>query len=69
MRRRSIPGLPARVLALACLVPLLVSAADPASDIVGCRSGAGGGDAPDLVSAEGRIVEVGTSARWTLTFA
>ncbi|HYY08679.1 MAG TPA: hypothetical protein VFA25_08775, partial [Actinomycetota bacterium] len=54
--------------ALVALVPVLVAAADPAADVRGC----GGGDAsgaPDLVEARGEIIEFGTSARWTLTFA
>ena len=50
------------------LLPLLVAAADPPDDVVGCEGGAGGG-APDLVEARGEIVELGTSARWELTFA
>lgn len=54
--------------ALVALVPVLVAASDPAGDVRDC----GGGDAtgaPDLVEARGEIVELGTSARWTLTFA
>jgi hypothetical protein len=54
--------------ALLGLVPLLLAAADPSGDVAGCRGGAGAG-APDLVDARGEIVELGTSARWTLTFA
>lgn len=50
------------------LLPLLVAAADPSDDVVGCRGGGGEG-APDLVEARGEIVELGTSARWELTFA
>ncbi len=50
------------------LVPVLVAASDPPGDVAGCGEGAGAG-APDLVGAEGHIVELGTSARWTLTFA
>jgi hypothetical protein len=50
------------------LLPLLVAAADPSGDVVGCGRDAGVG-APDLIRAEGHIVELGTSARWTLTFA
>jgi hypothetical protein len=50
------------------IVPLLIAASDPQGDIVGCSGGAGSG-APDLVRAEGSIVELGTSARWELTFA
>jgi hypothetical protein len=55
-------------LAVLGLAPLLVAASDPAGDVAGCRGGAAGG-APDLVRAEGAIVELGTSATWTLTFA
>jgi hypothetical protein len=50
------------------LVPLLIAAADPRDDVGGCRGGDGEG-APDLVEARGEIVELGTSARWELTFA
>ncbi len=32
-------------------------------------SGGCGGDAPDLVAARGQVVELGTSALWTLRFA
>jgi hypothetical protein len=55
-------------LALLALAPLLVAASDPQGDVAGCRGGRGSG-APDLVAARGEIVELGTSARWTLTFA
>jgi hypothetical protein len=61
------PGGAGRWVVLA-LVPLLLAAADPPGDVAGCRGGAGSG-APDLLEAEGEIVELGTSARWTLTFA
>ena len=54
--------------ALVALVPVLVAASDPVGDVRGCRGGDASG-APDLVSARGEIVERGTSARWTLTFA
>jgi hypothetical protein len=50
------------------ILPLLVAASDAQGDIVGCSGGSGSG-APDLVRAEGSIVEIGTSARWELTFA
>jgi hypothetical protein len=50
------------------LLPLVVAAADPPDDVVGCGGGGGEG-APDLVEARGEIVELGTSARWELTFA
>jgi hypothetical protein len=61
------PGRARRLVPL-LLVPLLVAAADPPDDVVGCRGGDGEG-APDLVDARGEIVELGTSARWELTFA
>lgn len=54
--------------ALVALAPILIAAADPRGDIVGCRGGSASG-APDLVEAVGQIVEGGTSALWTLTFA
>lgn len=54
--------------ALLALAPLLVAAADPPGDVAGCRGGGASG-APDLVEASGEILEQGTSARWTLTFA
>ena len=50
------------------ILPLLVAASDARSDMAGCSGGAGS-DVPDLVRAEGSIVELGTSARWELTFA
>jgi hypothetical protein len=59
---------PARRVALLALTPLLVAASDPQGDVAACRGGSDGG-APDLVAARGEIVELGTSARWTLTFA
>jgi hypothetical protein len=59
---------PALRLALVGVVPLLVAASDPAGDARGCTGGAGTG-VPDLVGADGYIVELGTSARWELTFA
>lgn len=55
-------------LAILLLVPVLVAAADPAGDVTGCSGGPAAGT-PDLVRAEGSIVELGTSARWELTFA
>jgi hypothetical protein len=54
--------------ALLAIVPLLIAAADPEGDVAGCTGGAVSG-APDLVEARGEIVELGTSARWELTFA
>jgi hypothetical protein len=54
--------------AVVLAVPFLLAAADPTGDVAGCR-GAGGTGAPDLVEARGEIVELGTSARWVLTFA
>jgi hypothetical protein len=59
---------PARRAAVIAIVPFLVAASDPAGDVAGCRGTAGAG-APDLIDARGEIVELGTSARWTLTFA
>jgi hypothetical protein len=50
------------------ILPLLVAASDARGDMAGCSGGAGSG-VPDLVRAEGSIVELGTSARWELTFA
>jgi hypothetical protein len=54
--------------ALLAIVPLLIAAADPEGDVAGCTGGTASG-APDLVEARGEIVELGTSARWELTFA
>jgi hypothetical protein len=53
---------------LLAIVPLLIAASDPKGDVAGCTGGPGAG-APDLVEARGEIVELGTSARWELTFA
>ena len=50
------------------LAPLLIAAADPRDDVGGCAGGSADG-APDLLDARGEIVELGTSARWELTFA
>ena len=58
----------ARLVALLAIIPLLIAASDPEGDVGGCLGGAGSG-APDLVEAHGEIVELGTSARWVLTFA
>ena len=58
----------ARRAALLAIVPLLMAASDPSGDVAGCRGGPASG-APDLVEARGEILELGTSARWTLTFA
>jgi hypothetical protein len=58
----------ARLTALLAITPFLVAASDPEGDVAGCFGGAGSG-APDLVEVHGEIVEVGTSARWELTFA
>jgi hypothetical protein len=57
----------ARLLLLVAL-PLLVAASDPRGDEVACTGGPAAG-APDLIGAEASIVELGTSARWILTFA
>lgn len=53
---------------LLALLPFLLAASDPVGDVAACPGGAGSG-APDLVEARGEIVELGTSARWILTFA
>jgi hypothetical protein len=58
----------ARRWGLLALAPLLIAAADPRDDVGGCAGGSADG-APDLVEARGEIVELGTSARWQLTFA
>jgi hypothetical protein len=60
---------PARLAAAIAIVPLLVAASDPTGDVAGCGDEPGAGAPPDLVDARGEIVELGTSARWTLTFA
>jgi hypothetical protein len=62
-----LPRRPARW-ALLALTPLLVAVSDPAGDVAGCRGGTATGS-PDLLEARGEILEEGTSARWTLTFA
>ena len=51
--------------------PALLAASDPAGDAAACPgiTSSGHGDAPDLISARGEIVEFGTSALWTLRFA
>jgi hypothetical protein len=62
---------------LLLLTPFLVAASDPSGDVGACRPGADGStgatdgvdQAPDLVSATGTIVELGTSALWILRFA
>jgi hypothetical protein len=59
---------PARRAAAIAIIPFFLAASDPPGDVTGCRGTAGAG-APDLVDARGEIVELGTSARWTLTFA
>ncbi len=59
----------ARRAAVIAIVPFLVAASDPTGDVAGCADRPGAGTPPDLVDARGEIVELGTSARWTLTFA
>jgi len=60
---------------VAVLAPVLVAAADPSGDVAPCPNVPGGsatigdGEAPDLVQATGEIVELGTSALFTLRFA
>jgi hypothetical protein len=51
------------------LVPVLLAAADQTGDAAPCERGTRVGEPPDLIEADGAIVELGTSARWTLTFA
>jgi hypothetical protein len=51
------------------LVPVLVAAADQTGDAAPCGRGTAAGKPPDLIEAHAEIVERGTSARWTLTFA
>ena len=62
---------PTRTALLVLVAPLLLAAADPVGDIGRCPHvpGSVGGGAPDLVEATGEIVELGTSARFTLRFA
>jgi hypothetical protein len=59
---------PAPRWALFALLPFLIAASDAEGDVGGCIGGTGSG-APDLVEVHGEIVELGTSARWELTFA
>ena len=71
----------ARVAIVVFLAPWLVAATDRAGDIERCPGLAGGAiigtatadgmaaETPDLVSAFGEIVELGTSVRFTLRFA
>lgn len=59
----------AGALLLLPLVPFLLAASDPSGDPARCGPGNRTGEPPDLVEARGDIVELGTSARWTLTFA
>lgn len=59
---------------VALLGPSLLGAVDPAGDSVRCPSLPGGtasvvASVPDLVGADGEIVELGTSIRFTLRFA
>lgn len=56
---------------LALVTPMLLGAADPSGDVERCPGmpGAAGETAPDLVEATGEIVELGTSARFSLRFA
>jgi hypothetical protein len=58
-----------RAPAMLLLVPFLLAAADRTGDAAQCGPGARPGEPPDMVEARGEIVELGTSARWTLTFA
>lgn len=60
----------ARAALLALATPLLLAATDPVGDVGRCPRVPGivGDAAPDLVEATGEIVELGTSARFTLRF-
>lgn len=66
---------PFRSALVVVLAPLVLAAADPAGDTVPCpavpggSASLGGSRVPDLVHAEGQIVELGTSIRFTLRFA
>ncbi len=65
MRRRRAPAL-----VLALVTPFLLAATDPARDVRRCPGiDRPRGDAPDLLAASGEIVELGTSALFTLRFA
>ena len=55
--------------ALLAVAPLMIAAADPRSDAVGCTGVTGGGHPPDLVRAIGWLGEEGSSAVWRLSFA
>jgi hypothetical protein len=59
----------AGALLLLPLLLFLLAASDQTGDATHCGPGNRPGDPPDLVEARGEIVELGTSARWTLTFA
>lgn len=64
MRCRWVPAL-----LVALVTPVTIAATDPAGDVLRCPSTTGpAGDAPDLLAATGEIVELGTSARFTLRF-
>ncbi len=71
MSRGVSPARLARAGLLALVLPLLLAATDPSSDVGRCPGMAdvGGDTAPDLVEATGEIVELGTSVRFTLRFA
>jgi len=60
-----------RTALLLLVAPLMLAAADPVGDVGRCPRVPGivGDGAPDLVEATGEIVELGTSARFTLRFA
>jgi hypothetical protein len=53
---------------VALTIPMLIAASDPMGDVAPCPGQRGTGDAPDLVAASGRIVELGTAAEWVLVF-
>ena len=60
-----------RVALLTLITPLLLGATDPSGDVSRCpgMEGIAGDTAPDLIEATGEIVELGTSARFTVRFA
>ena len=60
-----------RAALLALVTPLLLGATDPSGDVGRCPGvpGIAGDTGPDLIEATGEIVELGTSARFTVRFA
>ncbi len=60
-----------RAALLVLVTPLLMGAIDPSGDVGRCPGvpGIAGDTGPDLIEATGEIVELGTSARFTVRFA